>query len=304
VLRFGVSDGDAECDDATTVTAVCAPACDDANDENCQLWTALSESAERLAQSCGSDFDDAQTAALTECNTALAEGLANGDDLTTLWPVFESCVRVAAGCAQAKAPQTQAPNNGSGVCNVTAYNSCVLAAAQDYLAGSAACFAYLPGLRSFLECVVAEGIRLNLKKLQCRLQNTCSPAQVCVQEKCVEAPTYTLAGGPNPTDAIHVDDDFVVTLNNTTIFEDLSGHDEWCGAGGRALTFGNCPAWPPITFQAKPGDVLRVMAIDYGGHQGLSGLYLHGNGAVLPVSSFVSQLGGPGTFLDVSRIVQ
>lgn len=72
---------------------------------------------------------------------------------------------------------------------------------------------------------------------------------------------FVLAGGPDATDPIHVDDDFLLLLNETPIFVDEDG-------GTNVLA--------PIAFQAAAGDRLTVVARDATacGRQ-LGALWLH-----------------------------
>lgn len=58
---------------------------------------------------------------------------------------------------------------------------------------------------------------------------------------------YIISGGPLPTDAIHVDDDLTVLLNDHVIFQDSDGLPG---------------VMPPILFQAENGDQLTVVARD------------------------------------------
>lgn len=80
-----------------------------------------------------------------------------------------------------------------------------------------------------------------------------------------------LSGGPSPTDSINVDDDFSVVLSaapgpsarlriNRPLFADT---DQLASA------------LPPISFQARNGDELTIVASDAGGCRALDPLYLH-----------------------------
>ena len=77
-------------------------------------------------------------------------------------------------------------------------------------------------------------------------------------------PNAVLAGGPNATDPVCVDDDLEVRLNGSTVFVD---DDE----------FATCN--PPISLgSVDNGDQLRVIASDssiFGGNRFLSPLHLH-----------------------------
>jgi hypothetical protein len=77
---------------------------------------------------------------------------------------------------------------------------------------------------------------------------------------CCSCSSYVLAGGPSITDHIEVDDDLTVKLNGAPIFVDTDGN----------YTVAN-----PISFTAKPGDQLEVIATNVvAGGWGLSPLYL------------------------------
>jgi hypothetical protein len=72
------------------------------------------------------------------------------------------------------------------------------------------------------------------------------------------AAVYTLSGGPSPSAALGNDDVITVYVNNIQV-----------GSGG-------CCNSPPITFNANPGDALRITVVDtYGGCHGVNPLYLH-----------------------------
>jgi hypothetical protein len=102
--------------------------------------------------------------------------------------------------------------------------------------------------------------------------------------ECTDA---VLAGGPNPTDPVCVDDDLEVQLNGTTVFDDNSGVAE---------------CHPPISLgSVNNGDQVRVIAVDtFGVCHGLSPLHLHcpstGASQTLDADGFPSVCdGAPGT---------
>jgi hypothetical protein len=74
---------------------------------------------------------------------------------------------------------------------------------------------------------------------------------------------FILSGGSLPTDQLSADDDLKVKLNKKVIFND---NDELASN------------IEPIAFQARPGNTLRVIAIDTGGCIGVSPLWLHPEG--------------------------
>jgi hypothetical protein len=72
---------------------------------------------------------------------------------------------------------------------------------------------------------------------------------------------YTLSGGPTVYDYWTVDDDIYITLNGTTIFNDNNHRQD---------------THPPLEFEARRGDELRIVAIDVNYSQKrLDSLFLH-----------------------------
>lgn len=71
---------------------------------------------------------------------------------------------------------------------------------------------------------------------------------------------YLLAGGPFPTDPVHIDDDLGVFVNDAPVFED---DDDTVNV------------MAPIPFLANPGDTLTVVARDEGVCRKIGALWLH-----------------------------
>ena len=96
-----------------------------------------------------------------------------------------------------------------------------------------------------------------------------------------------LSGGPTPTTSLSVDDDLRVELNGQVIFNDNNGLFS---------------VIPPIGFQARNGDSLRVVATDALAfcHE-LSPLYLHvlASGAVQTLDADGFPGGCPGVAVGV-----
>lgn len=94
---------------------------------------------------------------------------------------------------------------------------------------------------------------------------------------------FSLSGGADPTDAVHVDDDLFVYLNGERIFKDDDR---------------SADVHPPIDFTADIGDTLRIVADDsFGVCRGLSpDLSLHrlDTGGVQYLGGFEPRCGGAG----------
>ncbi|MFQ6057068.1 MAG: PEGA domain-containing protein, partial [Methanosarcinales archaeon] len=97
--------------------------------------------------------------------------------------------------------------------------------------------------------------------------------------------TYTLSGGLSSSTKLVVDNDITVYVNGKAVFVD--NDRKWTGDSGGCsgiLIWRRC--WPgaiyrgdPITFQASPGDTIRIVATNPGrGYIQLSPLYLHAEG--------------------------
>jgi hypothetical protein len=99
----------------------------------------------------------------------------------------------------------------------------------------------------------------------------CAPGLVCIGTTCTQCATFVLSGpsgGP-----ISVDDALFVDLLRGAevipVFVDQTLPGFGCPGGS--------PPRPPITFQACPGDQLRVRAVDnFAVAQGLGPLFLNG----------------------------
>ena len=111
---------------------------------------------------------------------------------------------------------------------------------------------------------------------------------------------YVLIGGAPLSDNISIDDDLSVFLNGTAIFVDSDGHDNSeFGFGGLS----------PITFNASPGDLLRIVALDtVGGCRDLSplmSLRRSFDGFVQHLRGYRRTCGGAGgeTFFDETFVI-
>ncbi len=118
--------------------------------------------------------------------------------------------------------------------------------------------------------------------------NACDPDGECIGGDCFgPVMDVILAGGPAPTTSILVDDDLRLELNGQVIFNDNNG---------LASTI------PPIPFQARNGDSLRIVATDALAfcHR-LSPLYLHAavGGAAQTLDAVGVPLTCPGVAVGV-----
>lgn len=108
--------------------------------------------------------------------------------------------------------------------------------------------------------------------------------------------TYTLSGGLSPSEKLVVDDDITVYVNGNAVFVDDDGF--WTGDSWGRQTYRGAP----ITFQASPGDTIRIVATNPGGvYIRLSPLYLHTAGQSMKLTDGVpKQSSNTYTFFDKS----